>query len=61
MVYDFNSLVADVGGYLGLLLGESIFGIFGTVFLWMATIISRKKKVTKVAPIHELKVVESSQ
>ena len=60
-MYDFNSLVADVGGYLGLLLGESIYGIFGMVFLWMAKIISRKKKDTKVASIHELKVVESIQ
>ena len=30
MVYDFNSFFADVGGYLGLLLGSSIFGIYET-------------------------------
>ena len=28
IVYSFNSLVADVGGYLGLLLGQSIYGLY---------------------------------
>ena len=29
-IYDGNSLIADIGGYLGLLLGLSIFGIFNS-------------------------------
>ena len=29
-IYDGNALIADIGGYLGLLLGLSIFGIFNT-------------------------------
>ena len=28
LIYDFNALVADVGGYLGLLLGHSVYGIY---------------------------------
>ena len=35
MVYDFNDLVADVGGYLGLLLGQSAYGIFAILTQWM--------------------------
>ncbi len=30
-VYDENSLIADIGGYLGLLLGQSMFGMFDSV------------------------------
>ena len=35
MVYDWNALVADVGGYLGLLLGQSAYGIFEIITQWM--------------------------
>ena len=28
LVYDWNSFIADVGGYLGLMLGQSIYGIY---------------------------------
>ena len=28
LLYDLNSFVADVGGYLGLLLGQSLYGIY---------------------------------
>ena len=28
LTYDINSLIADVGGYLGLLLGQSIYGLY---------------------------------
>ena len=31
IIYDWNSLLADMGGYLGLLLGQSIFGIYQLV------------------------------
>ena len=61
MVYDSNSLFADVGGYLGLLLGESIYGIFDMISQWMVTIIARRKKTTRVAPTQELRVEESVQ
>ena len=44
MVYDWNALVADVGGYLGLLLGQSVFGIFEIMTQWM-----RQKKSLKCA------------
>ena len=27
-IYDVNSLIADIGGFLGLLLGQSLFGIY---------------------------------
>ena len=35
MVYDWNDLVADIGGYLGLLLGQSIYGILELLTLWL--------------------------
>ena len=30
-IYDGNSFIADIGGYLGLLLGHSLFGIYWAV------------------------------
>ena len=30
-IYDTNSFIADIGGYLGLLLGHSLFGIYWSV------------------------------
>ena len=51
MVYDSDSLVADVGGYMGLLLGESLYGIFHMISQWMVALIARRKKITKVVPI----------
>ena len=30
-IYDRNSFIADIGGYLGLLLGHSLFGIYCAV------------------------------
>ena len=35
-VYDFNAFVADVGGYLGLLLGHSIFGMFEPIIKFIS-------------------------
>ena len=35
MVYDWDAFVADVGGYLGLLLGQSAYGIFEIMTHWM--------------------------
>ena len=54
MVYDSNSLVADVGGYMGLLLGESLYGIFHMISQWMVALIARRKKITKVVPINSV-------
>ena len=28
LTYDMNSLIADIGGYMGLLLGQSILGLY---------------------------------
>ena len=33
--YDFNSFIADVGGYLGLLLGHSIYSFYNVVEMWV--------------------------
>ena len=38
MIYDFNAFFADVGGYLGLLLGSSLFGIYEIVANWSCRI-----------------------
>lgn len=35
IIYDWNSLLADVGGYLGLLVGQSIFGMYQLMTSWM--------------------------
>ena len=40
LIYDEDNLLADIGGYLGLLLGQSLFGIYGIVF----NCLSRKAK-----------------
>jgi hypothetical protein len=39
VIYDYDSFIADIGGYLGLLLGQSAFGIYVYVVGW------RKKKI----------------
>ena len=39
LIYDFDSFIADVGGFLGLLLGFSIFSIYKD----MAVLITRMK------------------
>ena len=35
IIYDSNAFIADVGGYLGLLLGQSAYGIYEILTLWM--------------------------
>ena len=35
MIYDFDGFIADVGGYLGLLLGQSVYGVFEIVTQWL--------------------------
>ena len=34
-VYDADSFIADVGGYLGLLLGQSVYGIYEIIMKWL--------------------------
>ena len=34
-VYDFNSFFADVGGYMGLLLGSSLLSIYDEIGQWL--------------------------
>ena len=36
IVYDWNDFVADVGGYLGLLLGHSIYGMYDIIRSWIS-------------------------
>ena len=51
-IYDQNSFIADVGGYLGLLLGQSIYGIYevlSAVFHKTATYL--KPKMNKMAQV----------
>ena len=33
-LYDFDNLIADIGGYLGLLLGQSLFGAHLLLTKW---------------------------
>ena len=35
IIYDMDAFIADVGGYLGLLLGQSIYGLYDIVSQWL--------------------------
>ena len=35
IIYDIDAFTADVGGYLGLLLGQSIYGLYDMVSQWL--------------------------
>ena len=35
IIYDMNGFIADVGGYLGLLLGQSIYGLYDIITNWL--------------------------
>ena len=35
IIYDWNSFIADLGGYLGLLVGQSIFGVYLVITDWV--------------------------
>ena len=41
-IYDWNSFIADIGGYLGLLLGQSIFGMCQLLAEWVAAMMRFK-------------------
>ena len=43
IIYDWDSCFADVGGYLGLLLGQSIYGIYETAIVWLSWIVKYVK------------------
>ena len=44
LVYDYNNFIADIGGYLGLLLGHSIFSIYSMSADWITKPIRTIKK-----------------
>ncbi len=48
VVYDGNTFVADVGGYLGLLLGHSLLGIYRDAVATVVFSMSHLKMVTSV-------------
>ena len=35
IIYDWDALIADVGGFLGLLIGQSAYGVFEAMTKWM--------------------------
>ena len=41
LIYDFNSFIADVGGYMGLLLGSSILSLYDEIERLINTFVSR--------------------
>ena len=43
MIYDLNDYIADVGGYLGLLIGQSMFTMYVMAEEWMKRRMRRKK------------------
>ena len=44
-IYDYNSFIADVGGFLGLFLGSSLFGIFQAAEGLFKSIFTKPEKV----------------
>ena len=50
MIYDYNDFIADVGGYLGLLIGHSLFSMYVMAEEWMRRRMMKKKKGKKMAP-----------
>ena len=57
MVYDWEALLADVGGYLGLLLGQSVYGIFEIVTQWTRRKHSLKCPSTAWLPCQKDKII----
>ena len=46
-LYDSDALIADVGGYLGLLLGQSIYGAHQMLSEWLTRKLRREKPLLK--------------
>ena len=42
-LYNFDNLLADVGGYLGLLLGASIVSFYENVAIMLGALLGKKK------------------
>ncbi len=58
MLYDFNNILAAIGGSLGLFLGVSVFSIIVSVMDKCSTIIERKmKKSSKKLSIKKINVI----
>ena len=47
-VYNFDDFIADVGGYLGLLLGQSIYGIYEIMTNWLRLRMKCGKKASSI-------------
>ena len=45
LIYDFNSFIADVGGYMGLLLGSSILSLFDEIESFLRTLLRSSRKL----------------
>ena len=43
LLYDFNNLMGDAGGLLGLLLGTSVLGLYGCVADWIQRKVERRQ------------------
>ena len=41
LIYDMNAFIADIGGFLGLLLGHSVYSVFGEILDGTKAVISR--------------------
>ena len=57
IVYDADALVADLGGYLGLLLGHSIYSVLVTITGWLRDTKAFKARL-QLGPFHSSKAVE---
>ena len=65
IIYDWNSLLADMGGYIGLLLGQSVFGVYQLMASWMnstkvSKLLEAPRKLTK-SPSKEITTVTTSK
>ena len=65
MIYDWNSLLADMGGYIGLLLGQSVFGVYQLMASWMnstkvSQLLETRNRPTK-SPSKEVTIVTTSK
>ena len=50
-MYDENALVADIGGYLGLLLGHSIYSVLVTITGWLKGAKALRARLGPILPL----------
>ena len=50
-MYDADALVADVGGYLGLLLGHSVYSVMVTLSEWLRNVKGYKARLNRFGSI----------